>query len=413
MVNEKSNSLDQLFLREFNNVLILNALRSSGALSRAALADFLGISRVTVSRAAKDMLASKLIIETVRQVPSSGRPAVLLEIDPSGGGAIGVDIDVDFISIVLTDLLAGILWRRTIPSTPERPEPETIKLAESLVAEAIAEAAARKLRLIGIGVALPGMVDAVAGKLIYAAYLQWSNLPLAARWQDRFGLPVILENEARAAALGEHYFGAGRGVNNMIYISAGRGLGGGIILDGRLLRGKGGLAGQIGHMKLSDNDAICGCGQRGCWEAVAGPEAVLQRLHQEIESTSSDPLALERVEPHTPLSKFTRVVYAAQQGDRLASAALRDMARHLGLGIASLINLFNPQLVVLGGALSPAMPLLQPILTSVIGDNALIQPLAVVRVTESSHGADAAVLGAATLVLDTLLRTPEPGRSAG
>jgi glucokinase-like ROK family protein len=332
---------------------------------------------------------------------------MLLELSPDGGCAVGVEIGVDFISAVLTDFVAKVLWRQRIPSDPQDEQGAIIERAQRIIQKALDTGKARGLKPLGIGVGVPGLVDTRKGNLVFAPNLHWHDVPLQQMWTQRFELAVFVENEANAAALGEYYFGIARDVQNFIYLSAGVGLGGGIVINGRLFRGSGGYAGEIGHMKvdLESNGELCGCGKRGCWETVVGPHAIVRRVKEAIENNGKSRI---RALVDNDLSRIDVdiVVQAAQAGDSLALAALEEVGVQLGIGIGNLVNAFNPELVVLGGALSLASTFLLPVIEQTIQEHALAQPGEIIKVAPSAHGADACVMGTIALVLDDILREP-------
>ena len=224
-------------------------------------------------------------------------------------------------------------------------------------------------------------------------------------WSQRFDQPIFVENEANAAALGEYYFGVARGMENFIYLSAGIGLGGGVVIDGKLFRGSSGYAGEVGHMTVDSEGELCGCGKLGCWETKVGPRAVLQRVRKilgdEVPSITKDLAGgdLDRI-------SFDIVVQAARLGDSVALEALQDVGKYLGIGVVNLVNIFNPELIVLGGALSLANEFLLPVIRGTVCESALKPPCENIHFEASAHGADACVMGAVALVLDDILREP-------
>jgi len=402
----KSAPADQAAVRKHNTATVMDVLRHHAPLSRAELATRIGLNRSTVSSIIYDLLQQGLICETELQTARMGRPGMLLTLNPQGGGAIGVEIGVDFISILLCDFLAQVLWRERIATTLGDTQDVILERAAALISRALTIAATHHLRLMGIGVGLPGLVDLNEGKLIVAPNLRWRDVPLRALWSQRFGLPIFVENEANAAALGEYYFGVARDVKNFLYLSAGVGLGGGIILNGQLFRGSHGYAGEIGHMTLYPNGIRCGCGKIGCWETVVGPRALIRRVQHDVENGASS-LVQTLVSGDLAAITVATIVEAANAGDATALAALADVAHHLGVGIANLVNIFNPSLVVLGGALNTASRFLLPTIETAFKENVLGPAQNDLRIAPSAHGADACVIGAVTLVLDEILRTPD------
>lgn len=399
---------DQGLVRKLNTVILLDALRRFAPLSRAELAGRTGLNRSTVSAIVNGLIEEGFVQETDLQSSKVGRPGMLLVLNPKGGFAIGVEIGVDFISVLLADFTAQVLWRDRRRTQPDDDQVHLLDTAAGMTQQAVDFGLEQGLRPLGIGIGLPGLVDQQQGKLVFAPNLQWNNVPLRLMWSQRFNLPVYVENEANAAALGEFYFGAARGFNNFIYISSGIGLGGGIVLDGKLFRGSSGYASEIGHMTIDPNGEPCGCGKRGCLETQVGPRAVLRLVQRSLDSGQPSCLNATgngEVEPLT----FENVIAAAEAGDGVALAALQSVGEQLGIGVANLVNVFNPELIVLGGALNLTGKFLLPVMAASIERNALGPLKDLVRVTGSAYGADACVMGAVALVLDDILREPSLG----
>jgi len=396
---------DQGLIRKLNTAVLLDALRRFAPLSRAELASRTGLNRSTVSIIVNSLIEEGLIQETYLQNSKVGRPGMMLELNPKGGFAIGIELGVDFISIILTDFIARVQWREQVCSDPNEDQITILDRAATLTQHALDYGLSQGLRPLGIGVGVPGLVDLRQGKLIFAPNLHWNNVPLRLIWSQHFNLPIFVENEANAAALGEYYFGAAQGVDSFIYLSAGIGLGAGIVLDGKLFRGSNGYASEVGHMTVDPNGELCGCGKRGCWETQVGPRAVLRRVRKTLESGVPSALC-DLVESDLERISFESVVQAAGQGDSVALGALQEVGERLGVGVANLVNVFNPELIVLGGALNLASTILLPIVERLIRENALTPACENVRVSASAHGIDACLMGAVALVLDDILREP-------
>lgn len=400
-----SRTADQVLVRKLNTSLILDCLRTRSPLSRAGLSAATGLNPSTVSSVINDLLEGNFVREIGLEPSERGRPGMLLGLNPDGGCAVGVEIGVDFVSVVLTDFIAHVLWRKRIASDPQDEQGLIIGRVEDIIQGALSIGKERGLRHLGIGLGLPGLVDIGQGSLVFAPNLRWCDVPFCQMWTQRFDVPVFVENEANAAALGEYYFGIARDVQDLIYLSAGVGLGGGIIIRGRLFRGSSGYAGEVGHMTVDPNGELCGCGKRGCWETVVGPRAIARRVRKALESGGESRIGT-LVENDLSRVDVGVVVQAAQAGDPIAQTALKEIGVQLGIGISNLVNTFNPEMVVLGGALSLASPSLLPVIEETVREHALEQPREVVEIAASAHGADACVMGAATLVLDDILREP-------
>ncbi|KAA3655828.1 MAG: ROK family transcriptional regulator [Chloroflexi bacterium] len=401
---------DHAYVRKLNTATILNLLRTTAPVSRAELAKQTGLNRSTVSSIVNQLLQNDLVRETELQREGVGRPGMSLTLNPDGGAAIGVELGVDFISVVVSDLLAQVRWRVYVDVDASLGQAVIVNRAEAIIDEVLAETAVSNLPIFGIGVGVPGLVDVQSGVIKLAPNLQWQDVPIKSMWQERFQLPVHVENEANAAALGEHYFGVAKETNDFIYLSAGVGLGGGIMLQGQLFRGSGGYAGEIGHMTIDVDGALCSCGRRGCWETVVGPRAVERLIRTQIRE-GADSLLTDMAQGNVETITFDQIVEAAHQGDAVAESALQKVAVSLGIGIANLVNVFNPEMIVLGGRLRLAGELITPTIAQTVQQNSLQHPLDNVKFANSAHGAEACVMGAIALVMDNVLREPTIERS--
>jgi len=399
----KKQTADQESVRKVNTSLVLNALRLHAPISRAELANVTKLNRSTISNIVNVLLEDGLVLEMNAMESKIGRPGIALALRPDGGAVIGIEIGVGFVSVILTDFVANILWREWIEFSTAKPQIEIISEAEKLIDQAISFAEEKYLRVLGIGLGVPGLVNVQKGELLFAPNLGWRNVPFRLMWNQRFHLPLYVENEANLGALGEYYFGVGRDVDNFIYLSSGVGLGGGVIIDGKLFKGGRGFAGEIGHIQRDPLGELCGCGRRGCWETQVGPRAVLQRVKRSIESDSGNLLAKYDSDDLDNLT-FNQVVDCALQGDQLCRSALEEVGKNLGTGIADLSNIFNPQMVVIGGAFSYGREIILPVLENTISTETLPAVKEDLNVIFSEHGADACILGAIAVVLDDILR---------
>jgi glucokinase-like ROK family protein len=365
-----------------------------------------GLNPSTVSNIIGELIQEDLIRETDLVQSSTGRPGRLLELNPEGGCALGIEINVDYIELVVTDFAAKILWRQRQVSTPEAGQDVIMQQVLNLAKQASAFVQARNSRLLGIGVGVPGLVDVSSGLLRLAPNLHWVDVPVRDVLASYFDCPIYVENEANAAALGEYYFGEVRNVKDFIYLSsAGIGLGSGIVIGGKLFRGMFGYAGEAGHMTLDVNGELCGCGKRGCWETFVGPRAVEQHVRRSL-TLGAKSILHDMAKGDLQNIVFDDVVQAAQAGDQIAIDALSEVAFYLGVGIANLVNLFNVEVIVLGGALNNASSVLLKDVERIVFSNTLAPGREHLRIIPSAHGTDACIMGAIALVLDDILREP-------
>jgi glucokinase-like ROK family protein len=394
---------DQEKVRKINKSIVMNTLRLHAPISRARVATLTGLNRGTVSNIVNVLIDDGLVSENEQEESKVGRPGISLRLKPDGGAVVGLEIGVDFVTIVLTNFVAETLWETKIEISPSQSQTGIISQAEQLVEHALSIAREQDLRPLGIGIGLPGLINLDRGELIIAPNLNWKNLPLRVMWNQRFGLTVYIENDPNLAALGEYYFGVASGVDNFIYLSSGIGLGGGIMINGSLFRGGHGYAGEIGHIQRDPQGETCGCGRIGCWETQVGPRAVLRRVKKELE-IHSDQFLLDACQGDFNNLTFDRVVKFALEGNSICNLAIKDVATYLGEGIADLVNVFNPELVVIGGAFILGKDILQPIIEKTIFSGALQPSADSLRIAFSERGDNACALGAVAIVLDNILR---------
>jgi len=394
---------DQEKVRKVNKSLVLNTLRLHTPVSRAQVASITGLTRGTVSNIVNVLIEDGLVFEDKLQDSKIGRPSILLGLRPDGGAVIGVEIGVDFISVLLTNFVAETLWEIRAQTNLAQSQTDIINQAENHIDRALSIAKEQGLRPLGIGVGLPGLVNVRQGNLIMAPNLYWKNVPLRLIWNQRFHLPIYIDNEANLSALGEYYFGIARNVDNFIYLTSDIGLGGGIMIDGRLFRGGHGYGGEIGHIQRNPQGEQCGCGRIGCWETQIGPRAVLRRVRNEFQ-THHDQLLLDACSGNLENLTFEIVVKFALNGDLICRQAIEEVAINLGEGIADLVNVFNPDLIVIGGAFIQGKDILQSIIEKTIFSNALQPVTDNLRIEFSERSTEACALGAVAVVLDDILR---------
>ncbi|MFI5410548.1 ROK family protein [Kaistia sp. UC242_56] len=250
--------------------------------------------------------------------------------------------------------------------------------------------------IVGLGVGAPGPLDPDAGIVVDAPTLVgWQNVPLAAILSERLGVAVRLENDANAAALGEWRFGAGQGTQSLVFVTVSTGIGGGVIVDGHLLHGRRGLAGEIGHMAVSERPVRCACGGLGCWEAFASGTALAREASQLVASGGAPEIG--RLAGSDPVTG-RHVAEAAQQGDGPALQLLDEEARWLGVGLTNLLHLYSPERLILGGGVGSLLPMMQERIRRTIGERAMAA-FRDVPVFQAALGRNAGLVGAASLML--------------
>ncbi|TCK25068.1 ROK family glucokinase [Pseudonocardia endophytica] len=300
-----------------------------------------------------------------------------------------------------TSVRAGVVDENgEVCDTARAPTPRTDSALEEAIASTVGELRARH-PVAAVGLALAGFVDAGRGLVRYAPHLSWRDAPVAARIAERVGLPVVVEHDANAAALAERRFGAAAGSSVTVLVALGTGIGNALLLDGRLFRGAHGVAPELGHLRVVPDGRACPCGKRGCWERYCSGTA-LATTALEMVSADPGPSGLAREAAADP-GRITgqRVAAAAREGDPLARRAVRDLGRWLGEGLSLVADVFDPDLVIVGGGVSASAPLFLDEARehyARIATGSGNRPLA--RIRTAQLGGAAAVVGAATLARD-------------
>ncbi|MGI5838530.1 MAG: ROK family protein [bacterium] len=315
---------------------------------------------------------------------------------------VGVDIGGSKIALGLGDFAGTLRERREFP-TPAEPNPATERIAAQIM-DMLAAAGTGPGALAGIGLGCAGPLDQEAGTVLNAPNLpRWANFPLRGAVAGWFDCPVWLENDANAAALGEHRFGSGQGFADMVYVTLSTGIGGGIIINNQLLRGQGGGAGEIGHMTILPDGPLCNCGNRGCLEALASGPAIARRARERLAAGGSSRLyEMAGGDPAAITSKT--VAAAAAAGDRLAGEILAETIEYIGIGLGNVVTMLNPEAVIIGGGVAKIGRYLLAGAREIIGRRVrLVPPPAVLP---SGLDGDVGIYGALSLALYHLKARP-------
>lgn len=305
---------------------------------------------------------------------------------------IGVDLGGTQLRVIRCDTSGNILAREAVGTANQGPSTVVDQIVQ-LIRPMLATTADDVL---GIGVGTPGPVEGHSGVVFEAPNLHgWTNVPLKAMLQERLGLPVEVGNDANAAAVGEWMFGSGHGTDDFVYVTVSTGIGGGVIANRQLLLGRKGMAGEVGHMIIEPNGPICGCGNRGCWEAIASGTALGRRAGEEMQRSFSTKLH-DLATPSTVTA--IEVSQAAQQGDSLASTLLNEEGTLIGIGLVNVLHLYSPERIALGGGVMKSWEFIREPIARTIATRAM-GPYRDVPIEVATLGANVGLLGAAALVL--------------
>lgn len=399
-------------VRRNNLELVLRHLALLGPASRATIASRAGLTRATVSRLVAELLELGLVKEVgLEQTGATGRPGTSLELDGSHLLAVGAEVNVEKLTVVVTDLTGQPLCQKhlSLDVVGAGPEEAIKKLASAcrrnVATVARKHNAAGPPRVAGIGVAVPGLVDVTRGVVTDAPNLRWHEVPLA-RWLRRrlpwANVPIAVGNDANFAAQAEYWTGPYAGAPNLAYITGDVGIGGGLIVEGKLLLGPRGHAGEVGHMSMDPSGPRCGCGRRGCWEALVGRAAFLATLGASVSSGR-------------PEDAIAKVAEKARSGDSKVLSAIDRLGHWVGLGAANLVNLVGTEVVLLGGYFAELDQWVLPPARAVLRDQIMANDAKDCLLVASSLGFGAAAGGAALQAVDQVLSDPTVlhGWSAG
>jgi predicted NBD/HSP70 family sugar kinase len=384
-------------LRRHNRSTLLSKLFFDGPLSRHELSQLTGLSAATVSNVTGELVEERLVIEAGLVESDGGRPRVLLRVDPGFGNVIGIDVGETGVKVELFDLAMNRLAAVDHPLPARGPDPESVVARiSSGVAEVLTEAQIDESTILGIGIGVPGSVEQSDPVLVHAQTIGWDGVALEQLLRaSGITLPLFFDNGAKTQGQAEMWFGAGRGARHAVIALIGSGVGAAVITDGTTYRGSTSSAGEWGHTTIVYNGRPCRCGSHGCLEAYVGAEGILDRYRKarggkdipgDDEQSQLDALA------------------AAAVRSRTAARVLEETAGYLGAGIANLINLFNPERIVLGGWAGLAIGgRLLPGIRQAAQAHALRHPYGVTSIELCQLGPDAVAVGAATLPVAALL----------
>ncbi|MEO3926977.1 ROK family transcriptional regulator [Micromonosporaceae bacterium B7E4] len=383
-------------VRQRNRSALLSKLFLEGPLTRQDLARFTGLSQPAVSNVVGDLIGAGLVVEAGAVESDGGRPSMRLRVAPRYALVAGVDVGETRIRVELFDLAMTMLASADYPLDAAGPEPATVVRHILAGLDAVtAQAGAARSEILGVGIGVSGVVVQGGEAIVHAQTLGWHGVPLERLIRAEVDLPVHIDNGAKTLGQAEMWFGAGRGSRHSVFALVGSGVGAAVVTNGVMYRGVSSSAGEWGHTTLVYDGRACRCGARGCLEAYVGAEGIIDR-YREARRGHAVPGADEE-------SQLNALIEAA---DRSATArrVLAETAGYLGAGVANLINLFNPERVVLGGWAGVALGAhLLPAIREAAAGQALHQPYEQATIELGQLGVDAVALGAATLPVARLL----------
>ncbi|MFO7943923.1 MAG: ROK family transcriptional regulator [Anaerolineales bacterium] len=399
-------SIKQTSIREINLSSTLYCLKNNAPLSRADLAKFLDLSKASVSNIVNDLIEKELLFEVGLLITGSGNPAKLLEINPRAGDIIGLEISYDFIRVVRCDFSGNIIWQKSADIESLDSPDEILHRSLNLVVEARSIQRSLDTKLLGLGISVSGLVDYEQGKVVSSSNTKLNNLSIKNFFSEKLDFEVFLENNSNASALGEHFFGAAQDTNNFVFVSLSRVVRGGVFLNGEIYRGGHGYAGEIGHVPYSlQGGKKCRCGNFGCWETECNEYSLIERMNSRVKI---NPKSLMNINKKTSneKSKLQTIINAADENDVEAMDILIETGTVIGVGVSSLLNIFDPEMVVLGGSVSYASKFLIKGIKMSLEKHTHFEIRKHMNLVLSQLNADASVLGAVAMVAKDVFDSP-------
>jgi glucokinase-like ROK family protein len=382
-------------IRAINRSHVLNAIKTHGPIGRADIARQTGLSPATVTSISAKLISQNLVLEKSAGDSSGGRPPILLVINPKGGYVVGIKLTETHAVCALTDLEALVIAKSSMPLSGHDPAQVVEDLA-AMVLAIIREQKIAKKQLLGVGVGLAGIVDAEEGILRQSPIYGWDNVPLRSMLQSKLHIPVYIENDVNTLTLTEKWFGHGQGVDHFLTVTVGRGIGLGIVANGQFYRGESGGAGEFGHTTINPDGPLCDCGKHGCLEAYVGDPGLIR--------SAQESFALGKLS--TSVQDLDELLSIAQTGDPAAIQIFDRAGRILGIGIANLINLFNPKKIIISGEGTREGDFLFVPMKESIQQNTMPGLFDPNTVQIAPWGDDAWARGAAGLVLREVFESP-------
>lgn len=388
-------------MKQLNVSAVLRVIRDNGSLSRAEIAKLTGLTPASVTNITKILIEDKFLIESKIGESSGGRPPIILELNPDARYVIGIGIGVGVIDVVITNLSAKIISKKSMIIGDERYDYNLV-FAElvNLINEVIELSNIERKNILGAGVALHGIVNAKSGESIHSLYYGWKNINIKKRLEDELQLTVYVDNDVRAMALGESLFGATKDISNFVTLNISNGIGAGIIINNTPYYGVDFSAGEIGHIAVELDGDKCNCGNYGCLETVASNNNITKKAIKLIKQGVSSSL-IKDIDNINNLT-IEDICNAAKNGDEMSIIVLKEAARYIGIAITNLINILNPTAIVVVGEIFENTTYAIDTLSEIVKNRGFKLSSENVRIIRSLLGRDASVIGAATLVIQEI-----------
>ena len=393
-------------LREHNAALVLGVVARHGPITQRETSKICGLSFTSVVSIITHLEKNGIVKKSKVVSSLAGRPAAMYQFDPSYRYIVGCEMQHDKVRFILADLNGQITTQRIFPFDKSIGKEAVLNLLVRAIEDLVVDCKGGLNRILGIGIGIGGLIHTEDGSVEFLSHLSnWGTIELKKVLHEKFHVKTSIENNSASAALGELRFGIGYGKKNFLFINVKSGIGMGIVLNGELYRGTTGTAGEFGHVTVDDHGPVCTCGNVGCLETFASVSALVDNAKRSVvqgiisainDLTDGDPNKIT----------FDVILEAARQEDKLAYKLFIDAARYLGEGMVSLVNLLNPELIVIGGEFARAEAYISGAITDVMKRQALGIPRRAVQVIFSKLGENASALGATVVLIDEFFTNP-------
>lgn len=388
-------------MKQLNVSAVLKVIRDNGSLSRADVAKITGLTPASVTNITKMLIEDEYLVECKVGQSSGGRPPIMLELNPNARYVIGISIGVGMIDVVITNLSAEIILKKSIEINEERYDYDFVfKELVKLINEVIECSKIEKEKILGAGVALHGIVNARTGMSIYSPYYGWKEINIKEALENELNLGVYVDNDVRAMALGESWFGITKDISNFVTLNISNGIGAGIIINNKPYYGVDFSAGEIGHIVVEGNGDKCNCGNYGCLETVASNNNITKKAIKLIKQGTNS--VLKELKADINQLTIEDISEAAKLEDELAISIIKEAARYIGIAITNLINILNPTSIVVVGEIFENTFYAIETLNEIVKNRGMKLSSENVRIIKSMLGRDAAVVGATTLVIQEI-----------
>ena len=380
-------------VRSHNLSLALNLIRERGSITRAEIIAITGLSAPTISALVNVLIDSDFVREAGIGVSSGGRRPILLEFNNNARYVIGVDLGATHIITILMNLEGRVLAsqhrRMDVIGQPK----EALEAVRSMIFQATRQSNVHEADVLGVGLTIPAPLnDDPAGTFLTYYMPAWKGIRPAEEIGKSVHLPIYMENDANAGAIAEKWWGIGKGYDSLAYIKIGTGVGSGLVINNEIYRGYSGSAGEIGHTTIETNGRLCRCGNHGCMESYVGLPGILMDAR---EGLAGDPVWKDRLETLT----LEEIIQAARGGNQVCLHLIHNAGRYLGVGIANMINLVNPGLIILGGDLTEAGDMLMDSVFASMRERTIPFESHLEKIIIGELGKDAVAIGVATVVI--------------